>query len=129
LSFCDTLHSHLLLYLFSRTLQLFGYAWCGRPCCEICASSCVVCLICRTQANVLFCYDKHLLHLQICLLFPLVLTPFWALFFPILQRDPNAEGQMRMHLLLARRRRLLLSFFITLHHCIYERNVSPYFCI
>jgi hypothetical protein len=64
--FCDTLHSHLLLCLFSRTLQLLGYAWCDRPHCEICASGCVVCLICRTLASVLFCYGKRLLHLWIC---------------------------------------------------------------
>jgi hypothetical protein len=61
------------------------------------------------------------------LLFRLILTPFWVLFFRTLQRDPKGEGQMQRHLLLARRRCLLLSFFITLHHCIYERNVSPFF--
>jgi hypothetical protein len=127
--FYDTLQSHLLLRLFSRTLQLLGYTWCGRPRCEICASGCVVCLICRTRANVLFCYDKRFLHLWICLLFPLVLTLFWALFFLTLQLDLNGEGQMQRHLLLARRRRLPLSFIIILHCCIYERSVSLFFCI
>jgi hypothetical protein len=78
---------------------------------------------------MLFCYDKRLLHLRICLLFPLVLTPFWALFFPTLQQDLNGKGQMQRHLLLACRRHFLLSFFIILHHCIYECNISPFFCI
>jgi hypothetical protein len=83
-------------------------------------------LICHTRANMLFCYDKRLLHLQIRLLFPLVLTPFWALFLPTLQRNPNGGGQMQRHLLLAHRRCFLLSFFIILHRCIYERPFSAY---
>jgi hypothetical protein len=87
-------------------------------------------LICHARVNVLFCYGRHLLHLQICSLPPSVLTPFWVLFFPILQRGLNGEGQMQRHLLLTHRRCFLLSFFIIiLHHCIYERNVSPLFCI
>jgi hypothetical protein len=77
---------------------------------------------------VLFCYDNHLLHLRMCLLLPLALTLFWVLFFPILQRDLNGEGQMQRHLLLAHRRRFLL-FFIILHLCIYERNALPLLCI
>jgi hypothetical protein len=104
--------SHLLLHLFSCIWRLLGYMGCGRLHCEICASGCVVCLICHARANVLFCYDRHLLHLRICSLLPLVLTPFWVLFFPILQRDPNSEGQMQRHLLLAHRRRFLLNFLL-----------------
>jgi hypothetical protein len=46
------------------------------------------------------------------LLPPLALTPFWVLFSLILQRGPNGEGQMQKHLLLARRRRFLLSFLL-----------------
>jgi hypothetical protein len=42
-------------------------------------------LICHTLENMLFCYGKRLLHLQICLLFPLVLTLFRVLFVPTLQ--------------------------------------------
>jgi hypothetical protein len=79
--------------------------------------------------RVLFWYGRHFLHLWICLLPLLVLTPFWVLFFPILQRGLNGEGQMQRYLLLAHRRCFLLSFFIILHRCIYERNVSPLFCI
>jgi hypothetical protein len=69
-------------------------------------------LIHRLQASMPFCYDKHLLHVRICLLFPLVLTPFWALFFLVLQQDLNGEDQMQRHLLLARRRHLLPSFLL-----------------
>jgi hypothetical protein len=69
-------------------------------------------LVCHIWASGPFCYDKHLLHLWICLLFPLVLTPFWALFFLVLQQDPNGEDQMQRHLLLARRRHLLSRFLL-----------------
>jgi hypothetical protein len=86
-------------------------------------------LICHARANMLFCYDRHLLYLRICSLPPLVLTLFWVLFFPILQRDPNSEGQKQRHLLLAHRRRFLLSFFIILHRCIYECNILALFYI
>jgi hypothetical protein len=44
----------------------------------------------------------------------LIMTPFWALFSSILPRGPNGEGQPKKHLLPARRRRLLRSFFIIL---------------
>jgi hypothetical protein len=81
-------------------------------------------LICHARASVLFCCDKHLLHLWICLLRPLVLTPFRVLFSPILQRDPNGEGQMQRHLLLARRWCFLLIIIIIFHRCVYERNIS-----
>jgi hypothetical protein len=83
--FYDTPHSHRLICLFSHIPRRFGYAWCGHPRCAVCASGCVACLIRRTRASVPFCYDKHLLHLRICLLFPLVLTPFWVLLFLVLQ--------------------------------------------
>jgi hypothetical protein len=63
------------------------------------------------------------------LLFLLILTLFWASFSLILPRGPNDEGQPKKHLMLARRRHLLQSFFIILHHCIYEHRVSPFFCI
>jgi hypothetical protein len=63
------------------------------------------------------------------LLFLLTLTLFWALFSLILPRGTNSEGQPKKHLLLACRRRLLRSFFIILHHCIYERRVSPFLYI
>jgi hypothetical protein len=86
-------------------------------------------LIHRLLVNAPFCYCKRLLHLRIYLLFPFILTPFWALFSLILPRDPNGKGQMQKHLLLAHRRRLLWSFFIVLHRCIYERKASPFFCI
>jgi hypothetical protein len=69
-------------------------------------------LICHARVNVLFYCDKHPLHLRICLLPPSALTLFCVLFSPILQRGPNGEGQTRKHLLLARRRRSLLSFFL-----------------
>jgi hypothetical protein len=36
---------------------------------------------------------------------------------------------MQRHLLLACRRRLLPSFFIILHRCMYERNAPPFLCI
>jgi hypothetical protein len=86
-------------------------------------------LIRRLLVNGPFCYCKRLLHLRICLLFPLILTPVWALFSLIFPRDPNSEGQMQKHLLLAHQRCLLRSFFIVLHRCIYERKASPFFCI
>jgi hypothetical protein len=70
-------------------------------------------LICHARVNVLFYCDKHPLHLRICLLPPLALTPFWVLFTPILQRGPNGEGQTQKHLLLARRRRFKLIFYYT----------------
>jgi hypothetical protein len=69
-------------------------------------------LIRRLLVNGPLCYYKRLLHLQICLLFPLILTPIWALFFLIFPQDPNSEGQMQKHLLLAHRRRLLRSFLL-----------------
>jgi hypothetical protein len=59
----------------------------------------------------------------------LILTLFWALFSLTLPRDPNSEGQPKKHLLPARQRRLLWSFFIILHRCMYEHRVSPFLCI
>jgi hypothetical protein len=50
-------------------------------------------LIHRLLVNVPFCCCKRLLHLRICLLFPLIMMLFWALFFLILPRDPNGKGQ------------------------------------
>jgi hypothetical protein len=82
---------------------------CGYPRCETCAFTC---LLCRLLVNVPFCCCKRLLHRRICLLSPLILTLFWAVFSLILPRDPNSEGQLRKHLLPARWRRLLQSFLL-----------------
>jgi hypothetical protein len=121
--------SHLLLRLFSCTLRLFGYVGCGRLHCEICASGCAVCLICHAWENMLFCYDRHLIHLQICSLLPFVLTPFWVLFFPILQRDPNGERPNAKVSTARSSTTFSAKFFIILHRCIYERNILPLLCI
>jgi hypothetical protein len=92
--FClGTLYSHLLPRLPFRILWLLGCALRGHPCCETCTFGYVACLIRRLLVNAPFCYYKRILHLRICLLFPLVLTLFWALFSLILPRDPNSEGQ------------------------------------
>jgi hypothetical protein len=61
---------------------------------------------------MLFYCGKHPLHPWICSLLPSVLTPFWAWSFPILQRGPNDEVLVQRHLLLARRRRFLLSILL-----------------
>jgi hypothetical protein len=74
--FYGTPHSHGLLHLFSRILRRFGYAWHDCPCCEIGVFRCIACLVSRFRVNAPFCYDNHLLHLRICLLFPSILTPF-----------------------------------------------------
>jgi hypothetical protein len=74
-------------------------------------------LFCRLLVNALFCCYTHLLHRQICLLLPLVLTLSLALFSLFLPWGPSDEGLPKKHLLIFHRRRLQLIFFITLHHC------------
>jgi hypothetical protein len=69
-------------------------------------------LLCQLLVNVSFCCCKRLLRRRIYLLSPLIMPLFWALFSLILPRDPNGKGQLRKHLLLARRRRLLQSFLL-----------------
>jgi hypothetical protein len=86
-------------------------------------------LLYRLLVNVPFCCCKHLLCRRICLLSPLIPTLFWALFSLTLPRGPNGEGQLKKHLLPARRRHLLWSFFIMLHRYMYERRVSPLLCV
>jgi hypothetical protein len=60
----------------------------------------------------------RILHRRICLLLPLIQTLFLVLFSLSLPLGPNDEGHSKKHLLLFRRRRLRLNFFITLQHCI-----------
>jgi hypothetical protein len=111
---------------FFRILRLFDFTLCGYLCCETCAFAF---LFCRLLVNAPFCYYKRLLYRWICLLPPLVLTLSCALFSLTLPRDPNGKDQPKKHLLLARRRRLPQSFFIILHHCMYERRVSSFLCM
>jgi hypothetical protein len=54
---------------------------CGYPHCETCAFAR---LLCQLLVNVPFCCCKRLLHRRICLLSPLILTLFSALFSLIL---------------------------------------------
>jgi hypothetical protein len=84
-------------------------------------------LIYHTRVNVLFCYDKHLIDLQVYLLFPLVLTPFWALFFPTLQRDQNGEGQMQRHILPAHRRHFSAEFLLLYSTVVYTNTTFAIF--
>jgi hypothetical protein len=69
-------------------------------------------LPCRLLVSLPFCYCMRPLHRRICLLLPLVPILTWALFSLTLPRDLNGEGQLKKHLLPARRRRLLQSFLL-----------------
>jgi hypothetical protein len=128
--FYDILCSYALPLLCrsSYTMRLLGCARCGYLHCETRASSCYICLICHARVNMLFYCDKHPLHLRICLLFPLVLTLFWVLFFPILQRGQNDKGQMQRDLLLARWRCFLQNFLLY-STIVYMNAMSHHFSI
>jgi hypothetical protein len=59
---------------------------------------------------------------RICWLLPLAQLLSLALFFLFLPRDLSNEGQLKKHLLLVRRRRPLLNFF--LHSIVVYKNVE-----
>jgi hypothetical protein len=67
-------------------------------------------LFCQLLVNASFCCYTHLLHRRICWLLLLTQTLSLALFSLFLPLGLNDEGHSKKHLLLFRRRHLLLSF-------------------
>jgi hypothetical protein len=104
---------------FFRILQLPNFALCGYLRCGIFASTCS---LCRLLVNVFFCCYTRLLHRRICWLLPLIQTLSLALFSLSLPRGPNGKGQLKKHLSLFCRKRLLLNFL--LHSSVVYKSVG-----
>jgi hypothetical protein len=75
------------------------------------------------------CCCTHLLHLQICLLYPLDLILFFGLILPISStRSPRLSPTMNASIALSSET-LTAKFLIMLHLWIYALNVSPRCCM
>jgi hypothetical protein len=125
--FClGTLYSRFLPCLPFRILWLLGCILCGHPRCETCAFAY---LLYRLLVNAPFYCCKRLLHRQICFAISINFDTILGLVLPNSSTRSEQRRPAKKHLLPARQRRILWSFFIILHLCIYERRVSPFLCI
>jgi hypothetical protein len=110
---------HSLLHSFHHILRLSNFAFRGYRHCGIFAFAC---LVCRLLVNAPFCCYTRLLYRRTCWLLSLTQTLSLALFSLFLPLGPNDEGHSKKRLLLFRRIRLLLSFW--LHSSVVYKSVG-----